>query len=134
MDILIDTLFLPITIAIPLIAISYLMFALIFKWPAPKRKTLSILTGIWLILVIFATIFVIRTQVNRYDHHDLIELITDQDRDQSFGITIKSSDSQLDADSATQIMTPHTTIQVEKIKINDSVVSDTIRTEYFLKK
>lgn len=134
MDILIDTLFLPITIAIPLIAISYLMFALIFKWPAPKRKTLSILTGIWLILVIFATIFVIRTQVNRYDHHDLIELITDQDRDQSFGITIKPSDSQHETDSATQIMAPHTTIRVEKIKVNDSVVSDTIRTEYFLKK
>lgn len=134
MDILMDTLIVPIVIAIPLIAISYLMFALIFKWPAPKRKTLSILTGIWLILVIFATIFVIRTQVNRYDHHDLIELITDKDRDQSFGITIKSSDSQLDTDSTTQIMTPHTTIQVEKIKINDSVVSDTIRTEYFLKK
>ncbi len=134
MDILINTLFLPITIAIPLIAISYLMFALIFKWPAPKRKTLSILTGIWLILVIFATIFVIRTQVNRYDHHDLIELITDQDRDQSFGITIKPSDSQHETDSATQIMAPHTTIRVEKIKVNDSVVSDTIRTEYFLKK
>lgn len=134
MDILMDTLIVPIVIAITLIAISYLMFALIFKWPAPKRKTLSILTGIWLILVIFATIFVIRTQVNRYDHHDLIELITDQDRDQSFGITIKSSDSQLETDSATQIKNPHTTIQVEKIKVNDSVVSDTIRTEYFLKK
>ena len=126
-DSLLDFLFVPIVIAIPLLAISYLLLALIFKWPAPKRKTFSILTGIWLILVVFATIFFIRAQVNSYkdsDHQGLLELIIDD---------IQNESSEAESDPQIPIQSNQPVIQVEQIKINDSIVTDTIRTEYFLK-
>lgn len=126
-DSLLDFLFVPIVIAIPLLAISYLLLALIFKWPTPKRKTFSILTGIWLILVVFATIFFIRAQVNSYkdsDHQGLLELIIDD---------IQNESSEAESDPQIPIQSNQPVIQVEQIKINDSIVTDTIRTEYFLK-
>lgn len=126
-DSLLDFLFVPIVIAIPLLAISYLLLALIFKWPAPKRKTFSILTGIWLILVVFATIFFIRAQVNSYkdsDHQGLLELIIDD---------IQNESSEAESDPQIPIQSNQPIIQVEQIKVNDSIVTDTIRTEYFLK-
>lgn len=126
-DSLLDFLFVPIVIAIPLLAISYLLLALIFKWPTPKRKTFSILTGIWLILVVFATIFFIRAQVNSYkdsDHHGLLELIIDNTQNES---------SEAESDPQIPIQSNQPIIQVEQIKVNDSIVTDTIRTEYFLK-
>lgn len=126
-DSLLDFLFVPIVIAIPLLAISYLLLALIFKWPTPKRKTFSILTGIWLILVVFATIFFIRAQVNSYkasDHQGLLELIIDD---------IQNESSEAESDPQIPIQSNQPIIQVEQIKVNDSIVTDTIRTEYFLK-
>ena len=126
-DSLLDFLFVPIVIAIPLLAISYLLLALIFKWPTPKRKTFSILTGIWLILVVFATIFFIRAQVNSYkdsDHQGLLELIIDNTQNES---------SEAESDPQIPIQSNQPIIQVEQIKVNDSIVTDTIRTEYFLK-
>ena len=126
-DSLLDFLFVPIVIAIPLLAISYLLLALIFKWPAPKRKTFSILTGIWLILVVFATIFFIRAQVNSYKdsyHQGLLELIIDD---------IQNESSEAESDPQIPIQSNQPIIQVEQIKVNDSIVTDTIRTEYFLK-
>lgn len=126
-DSLLDFLFVPIVIAIPLLAISYLLLALIFKWPAPKRKTFSILTGIWLILVVFATIFFIRAQVNSYkdsDHQGLLELIIDD---------IQNESSEAESDPQIPIQSNQPIIQVEQIKVNDSIVTDTIRTEYFWK-
>lgn len=126
-DSLLDFLFVPIVIAIPLLAISYLLLALIFKWPTPKRKTFSILTGIWLILVVFATIFFIRAQVNSYkdsDHQGLLELIIDD---------IQNESSEAESDPQIPIQSNQPIIKVEQIKVNDSIVTDTIRTEYFLK-
>ena len=126
-DSLLDFLFVPIVIAIPLLAISYLLLALIFKWPTPKRKTFSILTGIWLILVVFATIFFIRAQVNSYKdsyHQGLLELIIDD---------IQNESSEAESDPQIPIQSNQPIIQVEQIKVNDSIVTDTIRTEYFLK-
>ena len=126
-DSLLDFLFVPIVIAIPLLAISYLLLALIFKWPTPKRKTFSILTGIWLILVVFATIFFIRAQVNSYKdsyHQGLLELIIDD---------IQNESSEAESDPQIPIQSNQPIIKVEQIKVNDSIVTDTIRTEYFLK-
>lgn len=67
----------------------------------------------------------IRAQVNSYkdsDHQGLLELIIDD---------IQNESSEAESDPQIPIQSNQPVIQVEQIKINDSIVTDTIRTEYF---
>ena len=46
---------------------------------------------------------------------------------------IQNESSEAESDPQIPIQSNQPVIQVEQIKINDSIVTDTIRTEYFLK-
>lgn len=106
-------------IVLPIGIIIYLLMQMVFKFPR-RHKTLSILFGIWILILIYSGVYIIDNAA-KFRQMNLIELVQ-----QVFPNSIITSTST--------IQTPlivHDTVRVETISVGDSTVTDTVRIEYF---
>lgn len=105
---------------LPMLLVGYLLLQFVFKL-RPQKKSMSIIFGIWVLILIFVSVFAIRnfqTLSDTIKHHEVSDWICPgYYKNEPVPATVISTD----------------TIRVETVDIGDSItVSDTIRRELFM--
>ena len=97
--------------------IGYLLLRMVFRLPTQK-KTLSILFGIWILIMIYVGVIAVRNY----------ETISDSVRTGRFEL---SWDDDCDAPANKNWVEGADSTWNETVTIGDSVVTDTVKREYF---
>ena len=103
-------------VVLPLIIVIYLLMKLVFDLPS-RKTTLSVLFGIWILILIYIGVYVVR-------NYDRLE---DAIRKRNIEVFFK-------ADRSASVPVPvivNDTVRVETVSIGDSTASDTVRIEYY---
>lgn len=114
---------------LPLLAVAYMLLALIFKLPK-RQTTLTIIMSIWGLILIYSTVMVIRN----FDKIKEIPAYIDASDDNWLRLSWDSDDNCDDSDRLSRperVLSD--TVRVESIQIDGATVTDTVKVEYYQK-
>ena len=110
------------TIILPLLILGYILLRLVFDLPAQK-KTIAIISGIWILILIFMSIFIVR---------NIESIRQDWPTFSNKTILFNNITGRENNQYKRQIIITNDSTYTEKIQIGDSIVTDTVIKEYFV--
>lgn len=110
------------TIILPLLILGHLLLRLVFDLPAQK-KTIAIISGIWILILIFMSIFIVRNIESIRQDWPIFSNKT---------ILFNNITGRENNQYKRQIIITNDSTYTEKIQIGDSIVTDTVIKEYFV--
>lgn len=110
------------TIILPLLILGYILLRLVFDVPAQK-KTIAIISGIWILILIFMSIFIVR---------NIESIRQDWPTFSNKTILFNNITGRENNQYKRQIIITNDSTYTEKFQIGDSIVTDTVIKEYFV--